>query len=319
MKNLELNSQASRCDIHAIVLTCNEVMHLERCLASLRSQVTSITVVDSGSTDRTVDIARSFGAQVVSNMWVNYATQMNFAIDAIAGLPGWALRIDADEILENERGLNLAEVVGLAADNTDGLLVQRRIVFLGRRISHGSIEPSWQLRLWRNGRGRCELRWMDEHIIVEGAVEKSPVVITDRNLKSLTWWTEKHNSYASREAIEILNARHRFLPCGGLGEANPGMQARLRRFVKDEAYLRLPSGLRSMLYFFYRYVLRLGFIDGREGLYFHLMQGLWYRVLVDAKVHEIEAFARQESLSIASAIKDRTGFEVDAVQEQRIG
>ena len=190
--------------ITALILTLNEEQHIARCIDSLRCHCSEVIVVDSGSTDQTVEIAKSRGATVLFNSWTNYSTQMNFAIKAAAENGGWLLRIDADEVIDESSIETLTETVNRADVDVDGLAVNRRIFFLGKRIKYGSIEPSWQLRLWRNGRGRCEQRWMDEHIQVEGKTAKSSIVISDRNLNSITWWIEKHNSYASREAIDII-------------------------------------------------------------------------------------------------------------------
>lgn len=298
--------------VHAIILTLDEERHIARCIDSLGGQCASITVVDSGSSDQTAEIARGLGAEVLTHRWINYATQMNFAINALAGRDGWLLRIDADEVLDCDSRQSLREAILHASASTDGLLLQRRIHFLDRRIKHGAIEPSWQLRMWRNGSGRCEQRWMDEHIKVAGAVAKSGIVLTDINLNSLTWWTAKHNSYASREAIDILNARHGFLPVERLDQGGASRQARMRRFMKERTYAAIPPGPRALLYFLYRYVLRLGFLDGMSGYYFHLMQGLWYRTLVDAKVREIETYAAENGTGIEQAIAAVTGFSVTA-------
>jgi glycosyltransferase involved in cell wall biosynthesis len=298
-------------EIHAIVLTLNEEVHLARCLASIRSHCATITIVDCGSTDRTVAIAGDFGAEVLTKPWINHAEQMNFAIDQLAGRGGWLLRIDADEVL----GASLstpADAISAAGSDVDGLLVQRRIVFMGRRIRHGGIEPSWQLRLWRNGRGRCEERWMDEHVKVAGATARSALVLTDHNVNSLTWWTDKHNGYASREAVDVLNRRFGLLTADTSATQTMSAQAWARRFGKEQVYLKLPAGLRAICYFLYRYVVRLGFLDGRAGLYFHLLQGLWYRTLVDAKVDEITRYARENNVPLPIAIRSRTGIEIDA-------
>jgi glycosyltransferase involved in cell wall biosynthesis len=292
--------------IHAIVLTLNEERHLARCLASIKEHCASITVVDSGSTDRTTAIAREFDAEAMTNNWVTHAKQLNFAIDALAGRGGWLLRIDADEVLDGTP----ADAIAAADADIDGLLLQRRIVFMGRRIRHGGIEPSWQLRLWRNECGRCEERWMDEHVKVTGGVASSSLVLTDDNLNSLTWWTDKHNGYASREAVDILNQRFGLLTAETRAPQTMSAQARARRFGKEKIYLRLPAGLRAIAYFLYRYIVRLGFLDGKAGLYFHLMQGLWYRTLVDAKVDEITRHAREKNVSLADAIRDRTGIAI---------
>lgn len=299
---------AQRAEIHAIILTLDEEMHIARCIGSIRDHCVSITVVDSGSKDRTCDIARAAGADVVTNQWINYATQINFGIDHLAGRGGWLLRIDADEVLEP--GVDVAALLAQQPDSVSGLLVRRRIYFMGRRIRHGSIEPSWQLRLWRNGRGRCEQRWMDEHIQTEDAPVRSTVEISDNNLNSLSWWTAKHNSYASREAIDLLNARYNFLPGNNATTAALGTQARFKRQIKEKIYRFLPGGLRALVYFLYRYVLRLGFLDGSPGYYFHVLQGFWYRTLVDAKVREIVDYAEARNVTLERAIADRTGFVV---------
>lgn len=294
--------------IHAIILTLDEAPHLARCIESLGGQCASITVIDSGSRDATVAIAEGLRAQVLRNGWVNYATQMNFGIDALAGKGGWLLRIDADEVLDADSRQTLAEAIAAAGAEVDGLLVRRRIHFMGRRIRYGGIEPSWQLRLWRNGRGRCEQRWMDEHIKVAGAVKTSGLVLSDINLNSLTWWTAKHNSYASREAIDILNGRHGFMRSDVLAGGGASRQARARRFLKEQVYGRVPKGPRAGLYFLYRYLFRLGFLDCAPGWYFHTLQGFWYRTLVDAKVAEIEAFAKTNNVPVTAAIGACTGI-----------
>ncbi|MFC3205339.1 glycosyltransferase family 2 protein [Aquamicrobium soli] len=296
--------------IHAIILTLDEEKHIARCIGSLSGQCASVTVVDSGSKDATMAIAEDLGAHILRNEWVNHSTQMNFGIDALAGKGGWLLRIDADEVLDADSAQTLGSAIAAARPGVDGLLVRRRIHFMGRRIRHGGIEPSWQLRLWRNGRGRCEQRWMDEHIKVAGSVAKTGLVLSDINLNSLTWWTAKHNSYASREAIDILNHKHGFMNVDTLAQGGASPQARMRRFLKEQVYGRLPKRLRALLYFFYRYIIRLGFLDGEPGWYFHVLQAFWYRSLVDAKVTEIETRWAEQGGMVTDAITACTGIKI---------
>lgn len=298
--------------IHAIILTKNESMHIKRCIESIVDVCETITVIDSGSTDDTVSIAEGLGATAVFNPWVNYATQLNYGIDLLKDRGGWLFRIDADEVLQGEAKANLSDTFSKLDDNIDGLTVLRRIYFRGKRIRYGSIEPSHQLRLWQNNKGRCEQRWMDEHIIVQGKVLSTKVVLSDINLNSLTWWTEKHNHYASREAIDSLNGKYGFLTLETSSRPNTSAQAKMKRFLKEKVYFRLSNGLRSILYFLYRYIIRLGFLDGRKGWYFHFLQAFWYRTLVDAKVDEIEDYAADNNVSIPDAIKSRTGIDLRA-------
>lgn len=296
--------------VHAIILTLNEEMHVARCIDSIADVCASITVIDSGSKDRTVEIATKLGADVIENTWINYATQMNFGIQQVANKGGWILRIDADEVLSfGSDGRGFAQIISQLDQSTDGLLVQRRIHFLGKRIRFGAIEPSWQLRLFRNGHGKCEQRWMDEHITVPGDVKKSKIIVSDINFNSLTWWTDKHNSYASREAIDTLNKEYKFLDLDETLLTNATSQAKIRRFMKTNVYGVIPSSIRAWLYFFYRYIFRLGILDGKEGFIFHSLQGLWYRSLVDAKLREIKSYAAEHDISIVDAIRDRTGID----------
>ncbi|WP_353014660.1 glycosyltransferase family 2 protein [Mesorhizobium sp. M0854] len=296
--------------IHALILTKDEEIHIGRCIESLLGRVTSITVIDSGSSDSTRKIAVSLGAVVVENQWVNYATQMNFGIDLLSDKGGWLLRIDADEVLNTRQLNSLADTVSKAAADCDGILIKRRIYFLGRRIRFGGIEPSWQLRLWRNGRGKCEQRWMDEHIIVERGVQKSSLSLSDCNLKSLTWWMSKHNSYASREAADILSKNIKEFNTKVDKDRKLSAPAAVKRFMKEKIYLKMPTTLRASAYFLYRYAILLGFLDGKQGLYFHLLQGFLYRTLVDAKVDEIIDLAKKTNMSLEEAIKDRTGIDL---------
>ena len=297
-------------EIHGLVLTLNEEPHIARCLSSMARVCTSITVIDSGSSDRTVEIAKAHGAEIVSNEWRNYATQMNFGIDHLKERRGWLFRVDSDEYLSAMSAQALPAMLSNLDQDVSGVLVQRQIIFLGRRIRWGGVEPNWQLRLWRCGHGVCEQRWMDEHITVTGRVMKSQVEIVDENLRSIDWWTAKHNTYASREAIDILASRGLLGGYEAVGLRTASPQAKFKRAIKDRIYNRLPGGFRSFSYWLYRYVFRLGFLDGRSGYYFHLLQGLWYRTLVDAKVGEILKLANRPGMTVQLAVEEATGISL---------
>lgn len=296
-------------EMHAIILTLDEEKHIARCIESIRDQCASILVVDSGSKDRTREIAMGLGAEVIENPWINYATQTNKAIAACAGKTGWLMRIDADEYLTPASAAGLHELLERQPRDVGGIVVRRQIVFLGRRIKWGAIEPSWQLRLWRAGQGSCEQRWMDEHIIVTGKVVRSTIDLVDENLNSLDWWTGKHNRYASREVIDILASRGLLGGNMDIQRHSASWQAKLKRFVKERVYERLPGGVRPLLFFLYRYLVRLGFLDGKQGYYFHILQGFWYRTLIDAKLDEIMALAKRRGIPVSEAVRLATGFD----------
>ncbi len=276
-------------DISVIVLTFNEEKNLANCLESVAGWVKEIFVVDSFSSDNTLEIAKRFGARTYQHEFKNQAQQLNWALKELPIKTKWILRLDADEKILPELKQGIEEAVKQENKNITGYFLKRRVYFMGKWIKHGGFYPTLILRLWQNGKGFSEPRLMDEHIVLtEGRAEyikKGDFV--DDNKKNLSFWISKHNNYAYREAVEALNLKYHFLerPEKENFGSQEAFEARKR---KEKFYLERKIFLRSFLYFFYRYFFRLGFLDGKEGLVFHFLQGLWYRFLVDAKIYEIE-------------------------------
>jgi len=296
----------------ALILTFNEELHLARCLASLEAVVDSVLVVDCFSTDSTVEIARSYGANVLQNEWLNYATQFNWALTKVAEDTDWVLRIDADEYLTTELAEEIRRDLPSVTKEVGGIFVGRSMKFQGKLIRHGGLFPIRVARLFRLGCGECENRWMDEHIKVAGRTVDFQGELIDDNLNSVTWWTEKHNRYASREAVDLLNLTHSFIARDSVASLSSGGQASFKRWLKEHVYSRLPGGLRAFSYFIYRYVARLGFLDGREGTAFHVLQGFWYRYLVDVKVAEVERYMSENDCHVIEAIDKVLEIKLDA-------
>jgi len=297
-----------------IILTKNEERHIERALASVASISTRCVVVDSGSTDRTMELARANGAEILENPWVNHATQFNWALDQLPADTEWVLRLDADEIVTDPLAADIAHDLSALGEEIMGIYVSRRMTFMGRSIRWGGVFPIRVLRLFRHGKGRCENRWMDEHILVEGDTAGFQGEILDDNLNPLTWWTEKHNGYASREVVDLLNLEYGFMTHETMADLHGKSQAGVKRWLKERVYARLPGGFRAFAYFVYRYVIRLGFLDGKEGTAFHVLQGFWYRYLVDMKLHEVKTYMQVHDADVVDAIRDVLGItiQVDA-------
>ena len=296
-------------DLSAIILTLNEERHIERCIDSLRPFAREIFVVDSGSTDRTVQIAQACGAQVARNPWLNYAAQFNWALEHLPLRTAWVMRMDADEYATPELAGEIDARLHTLPAETAGVYVARRVHFMGRWIRHGGYYPTYLLRLWRRGRGRCEERWMDEHIqLLDGSAEYFRGDIVDDNRNDLTWWISKHNAYATREAVDLLNVRYGFAHASAPRGAH---QDTRKRWVKERIYARLPAGLRAWCYFLYRYILRGGFLDGYQGAVFHVLQGFWYRFLVDAKIYEVERKMSLEGLDAKTVLARDYGIRFD--------
>lgn len=294
----------------AIILTYNEGLHLARCIASLKGIVSEIVIVDCFSTDSTLAIARDYGARVIQHEWVNYATQFNWALTQLDTGTDWVLRIDADEYLTSELIADIRAKLQDMGPEIDGVYCSRRMTFLGQLIRHGGVFPIRVLRFFRYGRGQCENRWMDEHIKVTGLTADFQGELIDDNLNTLTWWTDKHNKYACREAVDMLNLEYHFMPHDSVADLRRGKQAGVKRWLKETVYARLPCGFRAFAYFFYRYFFRFGFLDGQIGTAFHFLQGFWYRYLVDAKVTEVKRYMREREVRVTEAIEKVLGVRV---------
>ncbi|WP_421830100.1 glycosyltransferase family 2 protein [Larkinella sp.] len=300
--------------IAVIILTHNEEKHIGRCIASLLPFTKQIFIVDSFSTDQTVEIARAMGAVVVQNPWVNYATQFNYGIRHIPFQTTWLMRMDADEYVLPELATEINTRLTTLPDDVSGIYVKRRVMFMNRWMRHGDYYPIWLLRIWRSGQGICEESWMDEHIkLSTGRSIQFSHDLVDHNLNNLTWWTQKHNLYAIREVIDILNIRFNFDQSIRVEPKFFGTQEQRKRYLKQR-YASLPLFTRPVVYFLYRYIVRLGVLDGRPGLMWHFLQGLWYRFLVDAKLYEVFHRVGTDKQAIIDFFRTEYGKDLQARQ-----
>lgn len=314
-----MNGQNSKAELSVVLLTFNEEIHIERCLKSLLPIAKNIFVVDSYSTDRTVEMAESLGAKVFQNEWVNYAQQFQWGLDNCPIDTKWVMRMDADEYLEADLQAELGNVKCLSTldDSIDGIYIRRKYFFLGKWIKKGAVYPLNLLRIWKHKRGRIEQRWMDEHIVLTSGGSTTQLLghIVDDNKNNTKWWTDKHNKYADREMIDILDQKYCLLPSDDmLMDHKRNSQAKLKRLLKEKVYNKLPIFCRPLFYFLYRYFIRLGFLDGARGFAYHFMQGYWYRSLVDLRVLEAELLIKQTKgtkSDIVKVIEKLTGHKLD--------
>lgn len=277
-------------NICVLVLTCNEEKHISRCIKSLLKITDKIFIIDSFSTDGTVDICKTLGAKVYQREWKNYADQFQWGLDNCPIDTDWIMRMDADEYIEQDLIEELPKALANAEPSQVGFYIRRKYFFLGKWVKHGAVYPLNLLRIWRAGQGRIENRWMDEHIVLDGGGMTSILTghIVDDNLNNTRWWSEKHNKYADREMVDILDRKYGLFSVDDSLKSDEGSQAKFKRIFKEEFYNKLPIFVRPFLYFLYRYFVRLGFLDGVRGFAFHFFQGYWYRSLVDLRVYEAE-------------------------------
>jgi len=270
--------------VSVIVLACNEEANLPDCLASLEHLDCEVLVVDSGSTDRTQEIAREAGAAVFEHPFETYGAQRNWAQQHLPLAADWVLHLDSDERLTPEL---VAEINGILLNppaEVDGFLFRKRTLFMGRWIRHGGHYPSYHLRLFRKECGACEERLYDQHYVVRGSVRKLEHDYLDVLTSDLTVWSARHVRWAELEAHEIAGG------CNSEGRVEAsflGNPIERRRWLREGLYWRMPLFLRAFLYWFYRYFVRFGFFDGKEGMIFHFLQGFWFRLLIDAKLYEM--------------------------------
>ncbi|HLK11192.1 MAG TPA: glycosyltransferase family 2 protein [Candidatus Binatia bacterium] len=284
--------------ISVIILTFNSEATIGATLAAACQLSDDIHVVDSGSTDNTARIARSFGAHLVTHPFLNYSAQRNWAIDALPLRYDWELHLDADERPTAELIAAIRELMlyGIPPE-IQGYHIPRLTYFLGRPIRHGGMYPVWHTRLFRRRAGRCEERKYDQHFYVNGKTAKLPHPIIDDVRMSLFEWTARHNQWTEAEATQALRSDSEGVIRGRL-RGNPVERKRALR----EVYEGSPRFARAVLLFLYRYIMRMGFLDGREGLVFFVLQTFWFRFLVDAKLLERELAARQEPRQSSHAV-----------------
>ena len=286
-----------RLSITAIILAGNEELHIERCLSRISPLVERVVVIDSFSTDRTAEIARAMGAEVLQHKWKNYSDQFQWGLDNARPTTDWVLRLDSDEYIEEGAQEELRRRLPNLPSEVTGLELKLKVIFRERWIRHGRYYSTILLRLWRTGVGQIEQRWMDEHIVLSrGRVERlRGGDLVDHNLNHIGWWTDKHNRYATRHMVDFVNREHGlFAEDERIKET--GASARMKRFMKNSVYAYTPIYFRAILFYIYRYIFRLGFLDGKEGLVFHFLHGCWMMMLIDAKIDEARAYIRRHGI-----------------------
>ena len=287
-------------DVIILILTFNEEVHLRRCINSCLAITKSIVVLDSFSNDKTVLIAKEMGASVLFREFDNHSNQINWALNKLRGKAKWIMRIDADETISDQLISEIKESLPKINDNVEGIIIKRNIIFLNKLIRFGGCYERETLRIVRPENTICENRLMDEHLLVKGKTINLNGVIYDNSLKPLSFWIDKHNSYASKEAVEMIKLKIK--DSEGI-KNNKKIKLPQIVFLKNNIYSNLPLFSRPLFYFIYRYFLKLGFLDGKEGFIFHFMQSFWYRNLVDAKIFEVNYFSKKYKKSIKYSTK----------------
>ena len=293
-------------DISVIILTYNEELHIRRCIENVEPIARDIFIIDSYSTDKTLEIAKGYEkVHILQKKWENnHAKQFNWGLENADIKTKWVLRLDADEYLTPELIDELKEKLPTLPNDVNGIIFNRRHIFMGKWVKRG-VYPVKLLRMFRYGKGVCEQRLMDEHIqLTEGHFVEFNYDFCDHNLNNLSWWTQKHVGYAIREATDLLDMEYDLTGSAKNDETiNLSSQA-LKKRRRKHGYAKKPLFWRSFAYFIYRYFFKLGFLEGKEGFLWHFLQGWWYRTLVDAKVYEIKRKSEGNPDRIKAILRD---------------
>lgn len=291
-------------DLTVVILTKNEEKNLRKCIESFRGIAKRFVIVDSFSTDETEELCNKLNQELkivgssldfFQNEWTNHSGQFNWGLKNTSINTKWTMRMDADEELTPELATEIQSKLVLQDSQVNGIILKRRLYFMGRWIKYGGKYPELHLRIFRTGKAICEQKIMDERLILlEGKSVEFKHDFIDKNTKDLEWWINKHNWYSNLEVQDYQATVQKEVEDKLLLEnAISTKQAKGKRILKNKGYYRLPKFFRAHVYFIYRYYIRLGFLDGPEGKIFHFLQAYWYRFLVDAKMYECEKHDRK--------------------------
>lgn len=276
-------------DFSFIILTYNEEVHLPRLLESIKNLGANVFILDSGSTDKTLEIAKEYGAEIAVNKFINHPTQWDFALNNFKIKTPWIIGLDADQIITPELFLLLKEFKNEnVSDKVNGIYFNRKNYFKGRWIKHGGYFPKYLLKMFRTNVGASDLNQnMDHRFIVPGEtlIWKKGYLI-EENLKenSIAAWIDKHNRYSTLQAKEEMERKEgsRQQAVQSKFTGNPDQKTAWFKKI----WFGAPLFIRPLIYFIYRYFFQLGFLDGKEGFIFHFLQAFWYRLVIDIKIDE---------------------------------
>lgn len=272
-----------------IILTYNEEIHLGRLLQSINDLDAQIFILDSGSTDKTIEIGEQYGASFLQNKFENHPKQWDFALKNFPVKTPWLIGLDADQVVTPELKTKLLNFKDEDHTDINGIYFNRKNFFKGRWIKHGGYYPFYLLKMFRFGVGYSDISEnMDHRFIVPGKLEVwKDGIILEENLKenNIRFWIDKHNRYsdlvAHEEVERMMQLRTQTIQPHFWGSPDE------RTAWRKQLWWRLPRYVRPMIYFTQRIIFQLGILDGRTGIIFHFLQGFWFRLIVDIKIDEI--------------------------------
>ena len=295
-------------NLTVIVVTYNEENNIKDCIDSAKRITNKILVVDSFSTDETVKIVRSNDVELLSYEYISYADKRNWAQNNNPYETEWVFHMDADERISDEMFVWFKDDFDWISKKYDGVMFTRKSIFMGKFLKYGGMYPTYTARLFNTSTGHCEDKAYDQHFVVDGTVRVEKLDILNDITPSLGKFIDTHNLYSNYEASEIaLNLSHKGAVKKRLFKGNP---VERRRWLKSNIYYSAPLFMRPFFYFIYRYFIRLGFLDGKEGFIFYVLQSFWFRFLVDSKVYEMRKRSNNDLDKLKNIVRIEYGVKL---------
>jgi glycosyltransferase involved in cell wall biosynthesis len=278
-----------RVPVDVVMPVRDEAVNLPYSLASVVGWANQVFVLDSGSTDRTREVAEEIGATVVPHPWEGHARQKNWALDHLPLEAPWTMFLDADEVVTSALRDEITRTCQ-ADPNTvaDGFYVNRYFVFMGQRIRHCGYFPSWNLRLFKRGRARYEDRPVHEQMILQGRAGYLNGLLHHEDRRGLEHYIAKHNRYSTLEAESTFRVLSEGRDGGEVQPSMFGSSVERGRFLRNKVLPHLPA--KWLFRFLYMYVVKLGVMDGLTGLRFCLFIST-HEFFADLKLRELQRVA----------------------------
>ena len=265
--------------IAIIILTFNSEKIIKRTIKAAQKISKEIVILDSFSTDKTIEIVKNLKCKVYKRKFINYSDQRNYAIKMCNKSYKWQLHIDSDEVLSEQLIKNINDVLKRDIRNKS-YIIKRHVYFMNRKLLFGATS-NWHLRLFPSKSTVCENKKYDQHFVSNLVSEKINGSLLDINTKNLTDWITIHNKWSTLSSLEKYSKSSKLTKAKLFGN-----NIERTRFIKN-IFFKLPIGLKSFFLFFVKYFLLLGFLDGRAGFIFIFLNTLWFHTLIDAKKFEI--------------------------------
>lgn len=270
-----------------VILTYNEEKNILKCLKSIYGWAGEIVIVDSFSSDNTLEIVKKFTDKIYQHPFETHVKQWSWIFKNLKFSYDWCLALDADQVVSDQLRDELKYLFKNLPSRINGFYIKRKYIFKGKWIRYGGYYPQYLLRLFKIKEVFCdENEFVDKHFYVKGKTSKLKSDLIEENLneEDISFWLKKHIHYAellAKEEIIYKKYKTRIIKPSLFG--NPDQKT---LYLKN-IYYRLPLYLRAFLYFFFRYILLGGFLDGKTGFLFHFLQAFWYRLIIDIKIEEL--------------------------------